>query len=332
VGAIDFHSHLAAGDPSKEPPFLRALFDVEGYLDHQEAAGVETTVLSNALMTDVPGDELAWAQAQHEFLEDLLSRHPGRFAALAGVNPWAGERWIEEAGRALDAGFSGLVVEPGRDGRYLDAPEAQDFFAFANERAALVFVHPSQSPVSDEQTGDPMLTLWIGRPYDTGICLTRMLMADTLGAYPEMKLVVAHAGGVIPMLLGRLDRVHGVKKMIASFAAAGAKAGGGPPGGPPGAGGVSNGEDGGGPAANPPAGEVPSMRMRSLYLDTACYHPAGIVAALAAVGVDHVVFGSDHPPVDPSPQPSVEVIEEMDLSAQDREKIMSANARRLLAR
>jgi aminocarboxymuconate-semialdehyde decarboxylase len=344
MGPIDFHAHLAAGDPSKEPPFLRAMFDPEGYLEHQEAAGVEMTLLSNALMADTPGDELIEAQRQHEFLADLVDRHPDHFLALAGVDPWGGRRWLDEAERALDAGFAGIVVEPSREGRYLDAPEVKDTFALANERSGLIFVHPSRSPISDQQSGDPFLTLWIGRPYDTGICLCRMLMADTLGPYPNVKVVIAHAGGVAPMLLGRLDRVHDVRKMIAAFAGGG----GGPPGGgPPGGGG---GPPGGGPpggGGGPPGGSDsdgshalvtalegarPSERMRAFYLDTACYHPAGVAAAIAAVGVDHVVFGSDHPPVDPSPGPSLQLIMEMGFSEEDRDKILSGNARGLLGR
>ena len=346
---VDFHAHLAAGDPSKEPPFLRAMFDPEGYLERQASAGVELTVLANALMADTPGDELVEAQRQHEFLSDLVGRHPGRFLALAGVDPWGGQRWLDEAERALDSGFAGLVVEPSRDGVYLDAPEAQDVFALANERSGVVFVHPSRTPITDEHTGDSMLTLWIGRPYDTGVSICRMLMADTLGPHPDVKLVVAHGGGVVPMLLGRLDRVLGVRKMVAALAGGGGgPPGGGPPGGgPPGGGPPGGGPPGGGPPGGGPPGAVgpslgrhalvtalegdsPSERMRNMYLDTACYHPAGVMAAIASVGVDHVLFGSDHPPVDQSPQPSVDLICQMDLHEEDRDKILFGNAGRLL--
>lgn len=332
---IDFHAHLAAGDPSKEPPFLRAMFDPEGYLERQEAVGVDLTVLSNALMGDTPGDELTEARTQHEFLAGLVDSHPDRFVALAGVNPWGGQQWLDEAERALDEGFAGLVLESSRDGRYLDAPEVGEFLALAEERDAVVFVHPSSSPITDEQTGDRMLTLWIGRPYDTGLSLARLLLTDTLSSYPSLKMVVAHGGGVVSTVLGRLDRVHETRMRMAAFAAAGA-AGGGP--GAPGAGG---GPPFGGPPGGPPGlggpptvadGDRPSDRIRNLYLDTACYHPSGVLAAIAAVGIDHVVFGSDHPPVDQTPQPSIDVVNQLDLHDEDREKILAGNAARLLGR
>ena len=328
---IDFHAHLAAGDPSREPPFLRAMFDPEGYLERQAAVSVDLTVLSNALMGDTEGDELAEARVQHDFLAGLVESHPDRFAALAGVNPWGGQQWLDEAERALDEGFAGLVLESGRDGQYLDSPEVGDFLALAEERDAVVFVHPSASPITDEQTGDKMLTLWIGRPYDTGISLARLLLSDTLSRYPNVKIVVAHGGGVVTTILGRLDRVAETRLRMAAFAAAGS-AGGGP--GPPGGGG---GPPFGGPpgAGGPPTvaeGDRPSDRIRNLYLDTACYHPAGVLAAIASVGVDHVVFGSDHPPVDQTPQPSIDVVNQLELPDEDREKILGGNAARLLGR
>ena len=46
--SIDFHAHLAREDPNA-PFFMRDLFDVEGYLEKQERAGIERTVLSFAL-------------------------------------------------------------------------------------------------------------------------------------------------------------------------------------------------------------------------------------------------------------------------------------------
>ncbi len=79
-------------------------------------------------------------------------------------------------------------------------------------------------------------------------------------------------------------------------------------------------------------GRKPSERVGQLYLDTASYHPAAVEAAMAAVGIDHVVFGSDFPPVGESPRPMLDVIEGLGLPQEETDKISFANARRLLAR
>lgn len=341
--AIDFHSHLAREDP-EAPPFMRSLFDVEGYLERQEEAGLELTVLSYA-PADLRGtpEELDEAKGEHEFLGGLVEEHRGRFAALAGLDPFGGDGWLEEARRALDSGFAGLCLPTSSEGRYLDADEAQDALALADEREAVVFLHPSDSPVDAERAGDAVLRSWIGRPYDTGICLSRMLLADTLSRYPRVRMVVAHSGGALPMLLGRLDHVHdGFKRRAAVMAGGGGPPGGGPPGGgPPG-----GGPPGGGPPKGPPRADIPpervvepsleggppSGRIDQLYLDTASYHPAAIQAAVATVGPDRVVIGTDFPPAGDSPAPTVELVKSMGLGPENTEKILTGNARELLER
>lgn len=327
---IDFHAHLAREDPGA-PPFMRSLFDVQGYLERQEQAGIELTVLSHALADlEGTGAELDDAKAEHDFLGTLVQRHPGRFAALAGIDPFGGRPWLEEAERALDGGFAGLCLPTSRQGRYLDVPECRDVLALASERRAVVFLHPSDSPFGAERAGDAVLRAWIGRPYDTGICLSRLLLAGTLDDLPGLRIVAAHSGGTLPMLLGRLDHVYDGFERRARMRAGGGPPGGGPPGGgPPG---------GPGGETIPPGARVeprldgrrPSERLGRIYLDTASYHPAALAAAVAAVGADHVVVGTDHPPAGDSPQPTLDLVAAMELSPEERALVRSKTARRLL--
>jgi aminocarboxymuconate-semialdehyde decarboxylase len=316
---------------------MRSLFDVEGYLERQEEADIELTVLSHAL-ADLGGteEELEDAKAEHDFLGDLVRRHPTRFAALAGIDPFGGRPWLDEAERALDGGFAGLCFPTSRRGRYLDAPECSDALALASERQAVVFLHPSDSPIAAERAGDAMLRAWIGRPYDTGVCLSRLLLAGTLDEVPELRIVVAHSGGTLPMLLGRLDRVYDGFERRAAMRARGGPPGGGPPGGgPPGSG--PPGGIGGEPI--PPEARIepkldgrrPSERLGQLYLDTASYHPAALTAAVATVGADHVVVGTDYPPAGDSPQPTLDLVAAMELTLEERELVRSGTARRLLS-
>src|SRR5215210_859102 len=278
--SIDFHAHLAREDPNA-PPFMRDLFDVEGYFEKQDAAGIERTVLSYALEDE--GVDMSDVKGEHDFLAGLLEAHPGRLSALAALDPFGGDEWLAEAERALELGFSGFCLPTSVGGRYLDSDDAGDAFAFAAERQALVFLHPSAAPIDPSRAGHRLVGAWVGRPYDTGICLSRMLLADTLSRYPSLWVVVAHSGGTLPMLIGRLEHVHQGLSRMAAFS------GGGPPGGgPPG---------GGPPPKGPPGGTVPeeaalhaatdgrplAERLDQLYLDTASYHPAAITAAIATV-------------------------------------------------
>jgi aminocarboxymuconate-semialdehyde decarboxylase len=182
-----------------------------------------------------------------------------------------------------------------------------------------------------------VLRAWIGRPYDTGICLSRLLLAGTLDDVPELSLVVAHSGGTLPMLLGRLDHVYEGFERRAAMRSGGGPPGDGPPGGaPPGGGGPPGGMG----APIPPEARVepkldgrrPSERLGQLYLDTASYHPAALAAAVAAVGADHVVVGSDHPPAGDTPRPTLDLVATMDLTPEEHELVRSGTARQLLDR
>ncbi len=72
-------------------------------------------------------------------------------------------------------------------------------------------------------------------------------------------------------------------------------------------------------------------RLDRIYLDTASYHPAPIAAAIATVGIDRVVLGTDFPPAGDSPDAAIAVLDEAGLSGEDKEKILSGNGRALLA-
>ena len=208
---------------------MRHLFDVEGYLELQESSGIALTVLSYALSEDDGETTLDKVRGEHDFLAGLVEQHPDRFAALAAFDPFGGAEWREEAERCLGNGFSGLCFPSSRGGRYLDSAAAQQAWAFADERGTVVFLHPSDSPFPVDRAGDPLVRDWIGRPYDTGICLSRMLLADTLSGYPNVRVVAAHSGGTLPMLVGRLDSVYQTLERRAAMFGGGGPPGGGPP-------------------------------------------------------------------------------------------------------
>jgi aminocarboxymuconate-semialdehyde decarboxylase len=330
---IDFHAHLGREDP-EAPPFLAHLFDVDGYLERQEEAGLELTLLS--YVPETP--ELDRAKSENEFIGELVAKHDGRFQAFAGMDPFGGDEWLELGGQALDDGFAGLCFPTSRDGRYLDTEQAQDAFALADERSALIFLHPAESPVAVERLGDQVMEGWVGRPYDTGICLARMLLADTISRYPNARMIVAHCGGMLPMLIGRLGEVYGTFERRAAF--------GGGGGGPPGGGAPGGGPPGGGPPKGPPqplapeAGGVQASveggplgeRLGQFFFDTAGHHPAALRAAIETVGVDQMVLGTDYPPAGESPRQALDLIEGLGLDSGDRDKVLTGNARRLLGR
>jgi aminocarboxymuconate-semialdehyde decarboxylase len=68
--------------------------------------------------------------------------------------------------------------------------------------------------------------------------------------------------------------------------------------------------------------------MRRMYTDTVSPHAAGIRFAIDYYGIDRVMYGTDYPCWDPAT--CLSLIEELDLSPADRQKLFYDNARRIL--
>jgi aminocarboxymuconate-semialdehyde decarboxylase len=72
----------------------------------------------------------------------------------------------------------------------------------------------------------------------------------------------------------------------------------------------------------------PSEYLRRFYTDTVMPHAMGIKFALEFYGVDHVMYGDDYPCW--NPEGALQVLKDCGLSAEDQEKVMNSNARRIL--
>jgi aminocarboxymuconate-semialdehyde decarboxylase len=65
-------------------------------------------------------------------------------------------------------------------------------------------------------------------------------------------------------------------------------------------------------------------------MDTVSLFTPAVLCTVATVGADHVVFGSDFPPVPIPLKRSVDVVEELSISDEDKKKILGGNAAKLL--
>lgn len=72
----------------------------------------------------------------------------------------------------------------------------------------------------------------------------------------------------------------------------------------------------------------PSTYLKRMYTDTVSPHSMGVRFAIEFYGVDHVMYGSDYPCW--MPEAAMKVLDEAGISAEDQQKILSGNARRIL--
>ena len=147
----------------------------------------------------------------------------------------------------------------------LGDPSLDRFFAVAHELGAMVLVHPSDQDLSARVTGLG-LGFGAGMPIETALAAAALLTGGALVRRPEVRLCLAHGGGALPAMIGRLDK--------------GARLAG---------------NDAGSPA-------LPSRLAGRLWCDSLTYDRSALRAAVRLFGHDHVMFGSDYPfPAMPEP-------------------------------
>jgi aminocarboxymuconate-semialdehyde decarboxylase len=174
---------------------VRELCDLERILEEQVRAGVDLVVLSP--WVNLCGVEV---ERQNEALAGLAGP---RVAALGTVDLRRPAQLVE---LMRDGRLAGVEIPAAPDGDYLGHERFRDFWAAAEESRALVFVHPSTRgfglPVLEEQY------LWntVGNPVETTVTAAHMIGAGVLDDFSDLRVVLAHGGGVLPALRGRLAR------------------------------------------------------------------------------------------------------------------------------
>lgn len=174
---------------------LREFQDVQRILEEQDRVGVDTVVLC-------PWVNLCGVEVERQ--NEALAAFAGeRVLMLGTVEPERPEQLIE---LMHDGRLRGVEIPAVPGGAYLGDSRLREFWAAAEDTGALVFVHPSSRgfalPVMEEYY------LWntIGNPLETTVSAAHMLGAGVLDAHPRLNVLLAHGGGVLPALRGRLTR------------------------------------------------------------------------------------------------------------------------------
>jgi aminocarboxymuconate-semialdehyde decarboxylase len=213
-----------------------------------------------------PAGSAELSAAQNEFFARITREHPDRFAALGAVALQDPDSAINELRRCMGRpGFLGVEIGTQVGGIELGDQILDRFFAVAHELGAMVFVHPSDQDLP-QRIVDLGVGFGAGMPIETGLAAAALIASGALSRRPQVRICLAHGGGVLPAMIGRLDK----GAMIA------------------------------GCAADSP--ELPSRLARQLWCDSLTYNNDALHAAIKIFGQDQVVFGSDYPfPAMPRP-------------------------------
>jgi len=270
-------------------------YSIERKLHDMDAAGVDMCVLSvNIPSPDLLDPELALEGAQicNNFLAEACQRHPDRFVAVASLPLNDVPAALAELDRAImQLGMRGVFVCSHINGKPLDAPQLESFHARVATLGVPLVLHPTV-PVWGEAIMEHSLIPMVGFMVDTSIAMLRLILGGVLERHPTLKIVHPHAGGVLPYLLGRVEEQTEVKRRGREHIT-----------------------------------RPPSEYYANVYLDLVTPSLPALQYALAFARPDRLLFGSDHPWV--RIETFLELIDQLDISQEDRERILSGNARRL---
>ena len=186
---------------------------IEAVLAAQDAAGVERVLLCpwvSLLRYDAePQEGLRLSRIYNEALSRLAQGHPNRVSALGTVplqDPEVAARELETV--MSEPGLHGVEIAASVNGLYLGDDRFAPFWAAAEATEALVFVHPTTRGFGIPALNDFYLWNTVGNPLETTITAAHLIMAGVMERHPNLKVLLAHGGGAILSLRGRLRHAH----------------------------------------------------------------------------------------------------------------------------
>lgn len=186
--------------------------DVAKRLEDMDRVGIDVEVISlstpNIFFADA-AHQPGVARMVNDAYAKLMADHPARFKAFASIPMDAPDEALKELHRAIGTlKMNGVILLTNIRGRALTEPAYRPFFEEANRMKLCVFLHP-MIPTDAEPFREYVLGPIIGFPFDTTLAVARMCYDGLFRDFPDIRWVVAHAGGAVPFLMERMDMVTG---------------------------------------------------------------------------------------------------------------------------
>jgi aminocarboxymuconate-semialdehyde decarboxylase len=280
-------------------PITRHYFDARPRIAEMDRTGVDMQVLSLCPPMVYWADAALGAHLSRVFNDELaaaIAGEPDRLAGLATVPLQDVAGAIVELERAVGLGLKGVSIGSNVNGRDLDHPDFLPFFAKAESLSALVFIHPLDV-LGVERIRSYYLHNGLGNPFDTAVAAARLAMGGLLDRFPRLQICLAHGGGALPYLVGRLDRVYKVRR-----------------------------------EGREKARRKPSAYLRRFHYDTVVHSDLVLRYLVDRVGNDRVVVGSDYRFDMGCLDPRRTISAVRALSRKDRSAILGGKAARKLLR
>lgn len=277
-------------------PFDARMYDLSVREKEMEKSGVDLQVLGLAMPgVDMFRKDVAVeiAKESNNDLAEVTQRNP-RFLAFSTIPMKYPDLAVKEMERSVnELGLRGIKIPSNVDGRSLDWKGFHPIYEAAEKLELPILIHPT-TPLMSEVMMEYGLTTVVGFLFDTTLAVLRLIFSGVLEKYKGLKLILPHAGSIIPYLISRIDHQYNIN-----------------------------------PDCREKISRLPSEYFKRIYVDTAqsFYLPA-FSCTYQLMTADKVVLGSDYPFV--SLEKSVEFVKKLNISNEEKEKILSENAKKIL--
>lgn len=239
------------------------------------------------------------ARVYNDAIAEVVNKYPQRFSAAAILPVDEPKEMVKEFRRTTEGlGFRAISLATSFEGIYLDDDRFYPLYEKAEVSNMSIFVHPQTiNPIGFERIKHPLLTPVIEFVFDTTMCIGKLMTGGILKKFPHLKFVFAHFGGVMPFIKERFDSVYKMlrgRNIVEDLSA------------------------------------LPTEYLKQIYVDTSgATSRAALMCTLEMVGAEHTLWGSDYPG-NPNVSASISAIEELDISDEEKKKILGGNIARVL--
>jgi aminocarboxymuconate-semialdehyde decarboxylase len=276
---------------------IRDFVSVETILFEMDKSGVDAVLLCpwvSLLRYDAaPEESLDACQVQNDALVALAGKYPEKIAGLGMVPLQDVPLAIQELERLMKAGLKGVEIGTHVNGVYPGDERFRPFWEACEALEAFVFIHPVEGGGRAELQNYYMWNV-IGNPLETTVAAGHLILSGVMDAYPRLKIMLAHGGGTLPYIHGRLDR--GFKQRF---------------------------------EINKVISRPPTEYLKMFYFDTITHDPTVLRSMVDLVGADHVLLGSDYP-FDMGNENPADLVRAAGLGVDAETKILGETASKLL--
>lgn len=209
MSLIDVHTHLAPQIPDAESyAGAKQLFSADALVEYLDQVGFDGALVS------VPPPFYRQGKSASETEAWVTQLNTGLLAVTAGnpkLSPLAylpfdqPEQAIQVIGElGPDPRFAGFTASLSHLSVSMHDDRMREVWKALDAIQAVIFLHPGHS--ADPRLDDFYLSNLLGNPLETTIAVAQLSFANILETYPNMRIILAHCGGLVGNVVARWDQ------------------------------------------------------------------------------------------------------------------------------